>query len=94
VTPDGHSLTININASAATAGRPTSTRRRKGLDMRQRHQRARQRRQEERKATLATAYAEKKAAGLSYRRAYAELGGNSDEARAAWRAALSPEVAR
>lgn len=89
----GHGgVTVNVSATAATTARPTRPRGRGGLDMRRRRRRAQEARQAERKRALAERYAEKKLAGWSFRRAYAELGGNSDEARAAWRAAPGPEA--
>lgn len=88
----GHApVTIHVNATAEAGHAPRKgVRGRGGLNMRRRRQRAVQARQDTRKGALAAAYAEKKAAGWSYRKAYAELGGNSDEARAAWRAAPEP----
>ncbi|MBX0331172.1 type IV secretory system conjugative DNA transfer family protein [Oscillochloris sp. ZM17-4] len=91
---DGGHLTVNVNARAETAapagrGRP---RRGRGLDMRRRRQQAQSAQGDTHKAELQVAYADRKAQGLSYRKAYAELGGSSAEARAWWGAAPSPKA--
>jgi hypothetical protein len=92
----GPTLRIDVHARAEAAGaqerqrHDPAGRRRGGLDARRRRQLAEQRRLEGRKAELRAAYAERKAAGLSYRAAYAELGGASDDTRAWWRAAAGP----
>jgi hypothetical protein len=92
----GPTLRIDVHARAEAAGaqerqrHDPAGRRRGGLDARRRRQLAEQRRLEGRKAELQAAYAQRKAAGLSYRAAYAELGGASDDTRAWWRAAAGP----
>jgi len=80
----------------AAPRRTSQVLRRKGLDMRRRRQRASQalsaaqeQQQINRRDELAHAYTEHKAAGWSYRRAYAKLGGGSTETRAWWKAAPS-----
>jgi len=85
-------VTVNVNATAASAPQRTSPRRRGGLDMRQRRRRAADRHQADARRTRAERYAEKKLAGWSYRKAYAAIGGNSEEGRATWRAAPGPET--
>lgn len=94
VTPDSHGVTIHVNATAAAAPARSpqrGPRGRGGLDVRRRRQQAAQTRQDDERQRRAARYAEKKAAGWSYRKAYAEIGGNSDEARAAWHAAPGPQ---
>lgn len=89
----GHTpVTINVQASATGApghgrARPRS---RGGLDMRRRRERNMQAAAQATRRELDTAYAEAKAVGMSYRKAYALIGGNSDAARAAWKAAPPP----
>lgn len=61
--------------------------RRRGLDMRRRRARNQSTVVARRKAALQRAYAERKAHGSSFRKAYAELGGSSAAARAWWHAA-------
>lgn len=93
---EGPALRIDVHARAEAAPqteRPRHDphgRRRSGLDARRRRLLAEQRKVEQRKAELRTAYEQRKAAGLSYRKAYAELGGASEEARAWWAAAPAP----
>jgi hypothetical protein len=58
--------------------------------MRHRHQMHLAAQQEAKKDELRRAYAAKKAEGWSHRKAFAELGGNSDESRAWWKAAPAP----
>jgi hypothetical protein len=90
---EGH-LTVNVTARAETAapaagrGRP---RRGHGLDMRRRRQMAQTAQGDAHKAELQQAYETRKAAGMSYRKAYAELGGNGEETRVWWRAAPEPQ---
>jgi hypothetical protein len=93
---EGPALRIDVHARAESAPQAERQRldpqgrRRSGLDARRRRQLAEQRRAKQRKAELRAAYAERKAAGWSYRKAYAELGGASDDARAWWAAAPGP----
>jgi hypothetical protein len=95
---DGGNLTVNIiNHPESTA--PVSVdgrRRRKGkrLDMRRRRQLAQAAQVDSHKAELQADYAARKAAGGSYRKAYAELGGNGEETRTWWRAAPDPKAVR
>ena len=79
------SIPASIPASAPVGGRRMA--RGRGLDMRRRRHMAQARQIEDRKTELQTAYAARKAAGVSYSKAYAELGGNSTESRAWWKAA-------
>jgi hypothetical protein len=92
---DGGHLTLNVNAraEAAPADRPTGrTRTRKGraFDARRRRLANQAQSQDAQKATLQQAYEQRKAAGVSYRKAFAELGGSSEETRGWWRAAPEP----
>jgi hypothetical protein len=88
VSPNHGSTIVKIIAQA-TAGRSGRERRwGRGLDMKQRRQRIAKQRQG---ATLRQAYAEARAAGVpSFRQAYKRIGGNSQEALAAWQAAAPP----
>ncbi|MEI6777713.1 MAG: type IV secretory system conjugative DNA transfer family protein [Chloroflexales bacterium] len=89
--PTGH-LTVNVSASASGA---PGTRRRalRGcrLDMRRRRQLAQSAQSDTKKDELRRAYEARKAAGISHRKAFAELGGNSEESRAWWKGAPSPK---
>jgi hypothetical protein len=80
----GNASVVTVYAQATAGGR-SPARKRRGLDMR-----ARVRRAQERRAgvELQRAYAEARAAGVpSFRQAYAQLGGNREQALAAWQAA-------
>jgi hypothetical protein len=59
--------------------------------MRRRRQMAQTAQGDAHKAELQQAYETRKAAGMSYRKAYAELGGNGEETRVWWRAAPEPQ---
>jgi hypothetical protein len=91
-TPPGGHLVVNISARAESSPAAVADGRRRrrgrGLDMRRRRQLAHV---DTHKAELKRCYESRKAAGESYRRAYAELGGNGQETRTWWRAASSPK---
>lgn len=99
-------FTVNLTARAEVATPPAPApvrqrvgRRRRGpgrpgLDVRRRRGFAQAATSDTHKAELQAAYAARKAAGLSYRKSFAELGGSSEETRAWWRAAAGPEVQR
>lgn len=92
---DGGHLTVNVNAraEAAPAERATGrsrTRKGRAFDARRRRQMHQTQNQDAQKAQLQSAYAQRKAAGVSYRKAFAELGGSSEETRAWWRALPEP----
>lgn len=89
----GNTIVNLVDARPLVPALTLASRRRprgQGVDARGRRRAAREREQLDRRAALATAYAEKKLAGWSYSRAYAVLKGNSDAAREAWRAAPGP----
>lgn len=81
----GAAVVVNVTTHALP-GRARQ-RRGRGLDMRQRRQRHQAGQVAAHKRALQQAYAQRKQAGGSFRKAYAELGGASHEARAWWRAA-------
>ena len=92
--PTGH-LTVNVSASASGTPRgPRRAPRGKGLDMRRRRQLAQAAQIDTKKDELRRAYEARKAAGGSHRKAFAELGGNSEESRAWWKAAPDPKATR
>ncbi|MBX0326955.1 type IV secretory system conjugative DNA transfer family protein [Oscillochloris sp. ZM17-4] len=86
----GITLNVNARAEAIPPGR-VRPRRGRGLNMHRRRQLAQEQQQDERKAELRAAYEARKAVGISHRKAFAELGGSSEETRAWWRAAPGPK---
>jgi|GEM_PF-1983436 len=95
VTRAGSTIRIDVHASAEShPSPPPSTRRRRrrghSVNVSRLRQRADEKRVQAGKDQLRTAYEQRKAAGASYRSAYRELGGGSEETRTWWRAAPGP----
>ena len=95
---DNGQLTVNVNAHAESTpiarGRARSRHRVRGVNIQRRLQMTKAAKRAAFKAELQQAYEARKAAGVSYRKSYAELGGSSAEARAWWQAAPNPKGKR